>query len=181
MRNYSMAVCAPNDAFGDLFLRLSNAFRKAHVKEFLVPNMVKVKGAWIAEPAIGASSRSLVVAEPLPDRGGSGVGFLVNRFPVAVHSESGLAPRFIFGWIVSIRALAFVRVGYLFGVANPPSLSSFPPRGLLGFGIFLHQTILHPCKPDIFEATYEAVDAPGDADEHVCAWSMDQVAKGWWK
>ena len=30
-------------------------------------------------------------------------------------------------------------------------------------------------------ATYEAVDAPGDADEHVCAWSMDQVAKGWWK
>ena len=30
-------------------------------------------------------------------------------------------------------------------------------------------------------ATYEGVDVPGDADEHVCAWSQHKVAKGWWE
>ncbi len=152
-----MAVSATNNAFSYLAPRLRLALRETDVQAFRARDMIKVKSTRIAKPAIGAALRCLVLAEPRTKF--SGPLALVLAVPGAAFSlgTSVVGPA-IFR---IVRAVSRSAIGLTHFVRVPfaPAAGSFSLAPL--FFINVHQCVVarncYPCKPDIFEATYERI------------------------
>jgi hypothetical protein len=155
-----VAVGAPYHAFQDLSLRLRYAFSIAHVQTFIPSDVVEVKGRWMRiETTIYTSMLDFVAIDPSANRGGSLVSLFIDVLTVLGITKALLTPRFCFGWVIDALAGSNIVLFDLIGVARTPSLSGINPM----FPFFLfgkHVRIVpntYPCKPDIFEKTYEAV------------------------
>lgn len=162
MSNYSMAVGAPNNALSYFSFCLLNAFCKADVKCFVVANMIKIQGSRIIKPAINATDRSLVVAQPLANECCTLIRLIVDTLSIARLGKTFLSPFLSFGWVILANARFAVGGFDLRRVAVFPSTGCGAASGFLLFCVCWHVWIVrhlsHPCKPDIFAKTYEAVE-----------------------
>ena len=156
-----MAVGASHYAFRDFTLSLRDAFRVAHVQSLVSGDVVEVEGRRMGiETTINASSLNFVGINPSSDRRSPLVRLLIDALPIIRISKALLAPLLCFDWIVWAITRAAVGLSDLLQITRTPSLSSlYSMQAFFFFGE--HRMIVslgYPCKPDIFEATYDPAE-----------------------
>jgi len=166
-----VAVCASHDALGNLSLGLRDALGETHVSVFGAVDVIKLKGSVVPTvSAIYTPMGQFVCPQEVIDPLSAGTGLPIEGVPVPRKAQSVLTPILAFCWIVLTVARLTVGLTHVLGVSLSP-----PPVCLAGgfwmplaiaAGIFSASDALvlcpHvvsiaqvPCKPDIFEATYE--------------------------
>jgi len=166
MCNDAMTIGTTHNAFGDFRLGLLNALRAADIHGLGVAvKMVKVKCAWIVKSTINAASFRFVITDPDANAFRSGVGRSIDLLSVARLLQPVLTPLFSLLWVGLLplwaRSALAKRGAILsesFGLKLSQAMGAVVEqwgRVIVGF----HGcTVSHPCKPDIFEATYELVE-----------------------
>lgn len=159
-----MAVRATHFTLLNLGTSLRYAFSKTEIQSLDSLNVVKVQSPVVTEATINTTFISFVITEPFTQKCRPFVSLAINVFSIFRFRQSSLPPSLNFDGIVSaftrstVSLLNFVRISF------PPSTSGFSSSPLLLFSV--HNRIIshvYPCKPDIFEATYEVVE---EADDH---------------
>lgn len=150
-----MAISTPHLAILNLTRCLNLALGKADVKALHALDVIEVKRARIVKPAIHAPGLCFVCAEP----SAKFLGASARGLPIALSPLDfgvGVVGATIF-WIVWAIARPAVCLAHLVGVAVPPLPRRLPSAG--SFFLNIHKRIItrnnYPCKPAIFEATYE--------------------------
>jgi len=138
MSDDAMAICAPHDAFGNFFLFLSNAFRKADIDFFVVANVIEVQRTRIGKATINASGGVLEVAKPLTNCCSPLVALFVDSRSVFGVSKPSQAPFFAFLSIVLTNARLFVIGCDFLRIAFAPTLTRSAVGLFLFIGIFIH-------------------------------------------
>lgn len=152
-----MAIRTAYSAFLDLPFCLCSTLGKTDVNALVSPDMVEIEGTRIVESTIDTANRLFVFAEPCPKRPGS------LALVISITRSAFCLGAFIVGpavlWVVWAIARTTVRCSNLIRIAIPPATGRFPLTLLFFFyvhrGIVSHNS--NPCKPDIFEATYDLV------------------------
>ena len=163
MRNDAMTVGTTHGAFGDFRLGLLNALRAADIHGFGVAvKMVKVKCAWIVKSTINAANFCFVIADPVTNAFRSGVGRSIDLLSVARLLQPALTPFFSLLWVGLLplwACSALTKSGAIlsesFGLKLSQAMGAVVEqwgRIIVGFHGCM---VSHPCKPDIFAATYE--------------------------
>lgn len=128
MSNNAMTISASNDAFFDLSFGLSNTFCITDIKKFLATYMVKMQSGWIRIIAtVYTASPNLVGIKPSTNNSSSLVSNPIDMFTLFRVSE-------VFFNVFSVIFFSLNRI--------------FEGHTCI---------IAYPCKPDIFEATYEPI------------------------
>lgn len=164
-RPYAMAIGTNDFALLDFGLSLSDAFRVADVERFACSDVVEIKRNRVPfKSTIGASLLKLVSIKPVPDFDRPLVRLLVDLFAVARSLKAALAPRLhLLGGKLSfgagsLSALVRTEPRRSLGVKGFPALSAgeCSRRSLGPWGhVETVPSVACPCKPDIFEATYD--------------------------
>jgi hypothetical protein len=166
MRNDAMTVGTAHGAFGDFSLSLLNALRVADIHGLGVAvKMVKVKCAWIVKSTINATSFRFVIADPIANAFRSDVGCGIDLLSIARLLQSVLTPLFSLLWagLLSLwTCSALTKSGAILSKSFSLKLSQAMGAVVKQWGCIIvgfHGCIvLHPCKPDIFEMTYEVAE-----------------------
>ena len=127
--------------------------------------MVKVKRARVIKPAVNAANIGFVFAYPVANALRTSVGFGVYLLPVARLLQPIISPLFALLWngcltfwtrsaLTKSRAILGESFGFKLGQAMGAVVKQWG-RVIVGFHGFI---LSYPCKPDIFELTYEAVE-----------------------
>ena len=166
MRDYSMAVCTSHNTLGNLGFGLFNALCATDIHGLLASiKMIKVKSTRVIESAINTSRLRLVFAYPTSDDFRSGIGNSVYSLPVSRFFQPILSPLLSLLWcglrsfwsgsaLTNIRAIFSKSFGFKLRQAMGAVIKQ-RGRVIVGF----HGSIVpHPCKPDIFEMTYERAE-----------------------
>jgi len=172
-----VAVGTANNALFDLFLGLRNAFCVAYIHSFVVSNMIKMEGGGMSiKSAVTAPHINLVCIKPAADLIGALVRLSVDLFSVSWLLKSLATPigaLFAGRWLAySVFILAGTRTelcrhtlclkhltAYRAGMIS--WLCRFPRWHTLSVPQRFENCkpdMFHPCKADIFAATYESVE-----------------------
>lgn len=170
-----MAIGTTDGALRDLSLRLPNALGERQV-DLLGPfNMIEVKcGVMGTEPAVGAPVLHFVDGHELLDCSTASVRLKIDPFAIRRISKARYSPRLRFGGIVgpllTASALALTgaiesriplrkkRIPAVF-TGSLDRLEVHPRRHAMSFQSCKDNTTTQPCKPDIFEKTYDPVES----------------------
>lgn len=167
----AVAVRAPYLAVGDLGLRLSDALAVAYVACLDIADVVEVErnGACLVA-TVDTADRQLVVVQPSSNGGCAFVGPSIDGLAVAGACEPSLTPRLRLLRVVRPRATAAIsaRIRAVAGAVSLGRESHIAAHTCaLGCGdrfprrhvpIIPGAHVVYPCKPNIFEATYEVVE-----------------------
>lgn len=164
-----MAVRADYLAFRDFSFCLRNAFGIANVNLLAAANMVKLQSGRVRSiPAVHASAFQLVSIKPSANIVGALVGPKIYARSVARLFKAPLPPSFdLLRAELSLRAAAFAA---LIRAKLRSALCLKAPRAvtadeLLSRRVFPWRhpskvpSVAYPCKPDIFEKTYDPVSS----------------------
>ncbi len=160
-----MTICASDNTLGYFKFSLNNALCITNINRLLSINMVEMQGRMMRFiSAINTTVFHLIIPKPLTNTFSSIIGLLINSFPIPRFSKPILSH-----FLVFYRVILSVP-GFAIGCLNFIRISFAPPFGSLPLSLFLmfrfHSHIIplkncivniYPCKPDIFEATYEKV------------------------
>lgn len=156
---YRVAVGTPHHAFGHLFFGLGDALGVAYVQGLTRDYVVKVQRGWVSiESAITAPGRHLALVQPAANRSRSFVGGSIDALPISRSGKSRYSPPPRLFRVVDSITMFTVGLLDLIRVALFPSTACFALAN--SFGISVHIWSIpyaNPCKPDIFEATYDEV------------------------
>lgn len=168
----SDAVAIGTDYFTlrNLGLSLSDAFSVANVQRLVGADMVEIKGYGVAAiTTIRAPLLDFVGIQPVADARCPFVGLLVDALSIARRIKAAVSPRLHLFWcelsLWSSALTALIRTE-LCGTFGFKCLCALGARELLGgnAGPWRHpsrvSSVALPCKPDIFEATYELAPIP---------------------
>ena len=163
MRNNSMAICTSHNALGNFSLSLFNALCAADIHGLGVTvKMVKVKCAWIVKSTINAARFRFVIADPVANAFSSGVGSGIDLLSVARLLQPVLTPLFsllLAGLLPLWTCSALTKSGAILGKSLGLKLSQTMSAVVEQWGCVIvgfHGCIVsYPCKPEIFEMTYE--------------------------
>jgi len=153
-----MAISTANSTLLNLPFRLVNAFGTGNIDALRTIGVVEIKSARIVEFAISAANRCFVFARPRTKFSGTFTRSLSIIWPTL---RLGL---FVIGvtirWIIRAISWTAISLSNFVGIAFSPSTSCFSLA--LPTSFFVHKNIVtcneHPCKPDIFNATYEPAE-----------------------
>lgn len=160
-----MTICAPNHTFNNFLLSLDNTFCITNIKRFLALNVIKMQSGVMSFIAtINTTMFHFIIPQPLANLFSSIIALFVYSLPIAWLCKPPLSHFFVFcGVICSVAGLAICCLNFVRIPFTPP-LNSFSMLLFLGF--CFHNNIIslvscgvkhYPCKPDIFEQTYEKV------------------------
>ena len=160
-----MTISAPNYAFYYFLFRLFDAFRITNIKFLLASNVVKMQSDMMGIiSAIYTAPIQFIVRKPLANLYSSAVGLFIYTLSVARLSQP-LAPHvFTFDRVIFPVSWLAICNSDFFGVPVSPPLGCFSLSLFLKFCFhsciitgFNENVNVYPCKPDIFEATYDKV------------------------
>lgn len=164
-----MAICADDLTLRDLALCGGNALGVADVHRLVVADVVEVHCYRMGPvAAVGAAVFHLIGVKPVSDCHRPFVGKAVLTLPVSRLLKALLAPLAGFFRIVGalgagpLSASHGAKTGFALGRERQPAGGA---GELAGCGVFPRRykqmlpEMFYPCKPDIFEATYEPVEA----------------------
>lgn len=161
-----MAICTPNYTFRDFTFCLGNTFCITNIKQFLAFNMVKVKGSMMGVvTTINTTLSHFIFPKPLTNHFGSIVSLFIDSFSISWPCKPSF-PHFLalYGVIFPISRFAICFLNF-FWISFAPPLRGFSLALFLKFCFHNHiiprfNSIvnIYPCKPDIFEMTYDKVD-----------------------
>jgi len=159
-----MAIGTANNAFCDFLFRLFNAFRVADVDRLgRSVKVIKVKGTGVFESTIDAPDICLAFAYPLSNCNSTSVCNAVDSLPVAGILKASSTPSLLLfsSWLRPWRArsvLAKITAELCLTLCEELCTAVGAGKFLLRRVIvgFHDAIITYPCKPDIFDATYEA-------------------------
>ena len=166
MSNDSMTICTSHNTLNNLRFCLVNAFCGADIYSFSVSvKMVKVKRTRVIKSAINAASLRFVVANPIANAFRFGIGCGIYLLSVARLLQSVFAPLFSLLWLGLLSfwtRSALAKSGAILGKSLGFKLSQAMGAVVKQWGCVIvgfHNFIVqYPCKPDIFELTYEAAE-----------------------
>jgi hypothetical protein len=154
-----VAVRATDDALEDLALSLRDALCVTDVQSLIGLNVIEVEGSGMsAEATVNASVLQFVGVEPATDTGCTLIRFGIDARTVLRIGQASLSPCFCLHRVIRSLARLPVRFEDFVGITFAPSPGRFALTKSLLFSV--HNwivTVFYPCKPDIFEATYEPV------------------------
>jgi hypothetical protein len=164
-----VAIGAAYHAFCYLHFGLRNAFGVAYVQGFVRMDMIKMKrGGMSVVPAVNATGRDLKFVQPSADFGSPVICDAIDFFTIAGPFQpfQSPLPSLLRRWrkpyssaILTFRRAKLGRVAL--GLKRLSACLANVIRGGDGFP-WRHQRMLpemfYPCKPDIFEASYEPVE-----------------------
>ena len=162
-----MAICASNYTFFDFLFGLSNAFCITNIKHFLAFDMVKMQSCVVSfVTTIYATVCHFIIPKPSTNLFSSIIVLFVDSFPITKFCKPLFSHFFtLYRVIYPVARLAIHRFDFI-RVSFTPPLSGFSLLLFLKF--CFHNYIIalnycnvnsYPCKPDIFEQTYEPVEA----------------------
>jgi len=165
-----MTVRAADFAKGDFNHRLGDGFAIADVPMLRVPDVVEVEGNRVSTVStVNTTHADFVFIQPAANPGSAKVVPSIDPLAVSRLLESSLSPLSSlfrgWGWSWSPRAvLAACRAELSRGSLRQERLAANGTRPFSGndafpwrHGSMIPVMFISPCKPDIFEATYEAV------------------------
>ena len=150
-----MAVRTAYIALFNLLCRLCSALGKTDIQVFVSPYMVKVESTGVIKSAINAADRCFIFTEPCSDfRSSLPLAFTVMGSTLRLCAF--VIDTAIF-WIIGAVSWSAISLAHLVRVPFSPAATRFSLSP--SFFLDVHRGIVshnpYPCKPDIFEATYE--------------------------
>lgn len=156
-----MTIRTANNAFRYFGLGLGDALGKGNIDSFNPSDVIEVQGSWITEAAISTANCAFIITEPFAEgRRACARCFAVARGALIFCTSVIVAPIFRVVRALSRPVLTTRRaVDSTFSLRCELSVAHrAAPEGRFDIHPGWHiLTITHPCKPDIFMATYEAV------------------------
>lgn len=167
-----MTVCANDLALGDLTLCLSDAFGIADVQRLAGADVVKLKRYWMGVVStVGAATRYLVGVQPVADAARPFIRLAIHALTIARLQQPRLPPCFhLLSGKATARPSSFsthVRAELCRSLGRERVAALAAGERLRGGLIpWRHEgsvpSVAFPCKPDIFDATYEPASPPPD-------------------
>ena len=153
-----MAVRTAHLTFFNLLLRLCSALGKTDIQMFVSPYMIKVKSTRVAKSTINAADRCFIFTEPC-SKFCSSPPLIFTVVRPSLRLCAFIIDTAIFR-IVQAMSWPAIGLAHLIRVPFSPAAVRFSLS--LSFFLNVHKEIVshnfYPCKPDIFEATYELVE-----------------------
>lgn len=156
-----MTVRTAHNALLDFSLCLCPALSEGDTQALDATDVVEVEGTRVTKTAVNAPSACFIFAQPRSECCGPAT-FILSVARAALGFSALVVGTAILGIVGPVSGSAICRPDLLW-ITFPPSfrcLSLAPP-----FPIVIHNSIVahnsYPCKPDIFDATYEPVEVDG--------------------